>query len=222
MSARAASTSDARKRKAEEDEHHCRPECVEPDAHVAADLPPVLPDASSKLAAIRELVEPLARQWDTGRMRPETFDQGVGALAQDVLQRLNDLTPPPVPRAPWEDISTDRENPTLAKVTWAGHGGVTGTFAAEVYCYEDLHGQACVGFADGHNGTFAVGRDFVTSVTLLHTFDPSVQVPVDRALIEALRGARDGRLGCPDVSVPATVAALLAALADGAEKGAES
>jgi len=39
---------------------------------------------------LRELAEPLAGQWHGGS-EPKTFDQGVGAMAQDLLARLDAL-----------------------------------------------------------------------------------------------------------------------------------
>ena len=51
-------------------------------AEVAAEM-------RATLTAIRELTEPLAGQWNGKWMTPDTFDRGVGALAQDVLAILD-------------------------------------------------------------------------------------------------------------------------------------
>lgn len=114
------------------------------------------------------------------------------------------LTPPPVPRAPWEDLSTDRSKPTLARVKadFGNHGW-------------NIVGEWWRGDGDLYaEGDLMCGLEHVVSVTLLDTYDPSTQVPVDRALIDRI---------FRELNTDSTEALdELAALADGAEKGAQS
>jgi hypothetical protein len=106
--------------------------------------------------------------------------------------------PDPAPVAPVDDISTNQERPTLARVTWNPSGLVETRLVFRKGGL--LH--------DADNG-FSIGplRN-VTSVEPLHVI-PADHVAVPRAAMDALRAARDGRLGCPDSSVPPLVNALL-------------
>lgn len=129
-------------------------------------------------------------------------------------------TPPPKPEPEpaWSVLSTDRDNPTLAKVTWKDAPEYETT--AEVFV-EDGHVWRVNDSSAPHQGAGSqkIGRfEDVTDVELLHTHNPETHVPVERALIdEAVRlveldmphRLRDLDLG--------PVAAFLAALADGAQ-----
>lgn len=209
-----ASTSDARKRKAEEVEHHCRPECVEPDAHVAADLPPILPNPREEgwvLRAAGDVIEagtPYVAKWPDDESYSEAFPHGTAKPLRVPEDCCTYWTPPPVPRAPWEDISTDREKPTLARVT-----SNRNTFVGEFWVDGDRVRRV------EHVGTGWLCLDEeVESVELLHTFTPVTQVPVDRALIDEAAAWNKGGA----VRQSHQIVADLAAFADGAEKGAES
>lgn len=116
-------------------------------------------------------------------------------------------TPPPAPAAPWSVISTDRENPTLARVTWAK--GVRSEESSTAMYYRNERGI----FDEWDVG---IGQlDDIESVELLDTYSPESHVLVERALVdEAARGG--------GAWAALSIVRRLAALADGDEKGAES
>jgi len=115
-------------------------------------------------------------------------------------------TPPPAePEPVWSVLSTDREKPTLAKVTYQlprvseKYVGIGAFFRVD--------GEVCL--ADGDEGDFITGEKTITSVELLHTYNPETHVLVARAvfdhvLVELRELCGDG---CATVSA-------LAALAD--------
>src|SRR5690606_4661009 len=118
-------------------------------------------------------------------------------------------TPPPAPREPWRDISTDRDKPTLAKVTWAVGKTSTGMY------YRDDRGV----YDEWRD---RIGRlDSVKSVEVLRTYDPETHVPVERALIdEAARYAASFADALMDArfTTAADLIRSLASLADGADR----
>ena len=199
-----ASTSDARKRKAERD----------------TEQPPTLPDTSGWVK--REPGDVI----ESGTPYV-VLEQGVAryvsARDQDVLVTGNTgqtyWTPPPAEHAPvWSVISTDRDQPTLA---WVRLGERVQPVLREWYRTDELL------FSPNTHGRFDSQATCqlrqVSSVEVVRTC-PETHVPVDRALVEvAQRRCRswDRDLGYPGSSVDdADLIRSLAALAD--EKGAES
>lgn len=89
------------------------------------------------------------------------------------------LTPPPAPSEPWSVISTDRDKPTLARVTldYGDHGETITDFWWRT---------GDKGLIAGHHGVYE--STHVTDVELLHTHNPETHVPVERALIDEAAG----------------------------------
>lgn len=205
MSTRAASTSDARKRKAEAREPvdgmgFGAPFTIDTSKPPPESLPPVLPNPREEGWVLREPGDVIEAGTRVAIYWPSRDEWAIQTLLERRViseRHAMHFAPPPVPRAPWEDISTDREKPTLAKVT-------------------RLHGQSVIDYwwLDGRtieSAGWALVLADIESVELIPTFDPSTHVPVDRALIERILTS-GGNSGLR----------TLAALADGAEKGAES
>lgn len=116
----------------------------------------------------------------------------------------------------WAAISTDPERPTLARVTFAGYpdGIVSRWWRDRDRLYND----------ESHYDTSSFYADYVTSVTVLHTYDPETHVPVERApsadsvLVRELRLSLG--LTCPDEYMATALRSALAALADWAGRSA--
>lgn len=195
-----AATSDARKRLAEK-----------------SDQPPTLPDTSGWEPI--ELTDGerkfLAESTATLESKVERI-VGLRLAGKEAL-----LDPPPVEPAPWEDISTDAESPTLA---WVRLGPNVQPVLRHWYRNDELL------FSPNPHGKFTTQAtctlEQVTDVELIHTYDPETHVPVERALIdEAARmvawwSAQTSER--PEKRDAHEYVWALAALADGAEKGAES
>lgn len=187
-----ASNSDARKRKAEKDQRTIEVK-VDVDTDELREWAGKHADAGQ--AGVAHVLYATARQLETGSV-PAFLDGGESA--------------PPAPSEPWRDISTDRDNPTLAKVTWepgspdglVGQWWLDGDFLCRV----------------GDSAWRVV--DHITHVELLHTHDPETHVPVERALIdEAARLVEWWNTDSFDSSPPSDdreILTALAALADGA------
>lgn len=201
-----ASTSDARKRQAEKDQDVTvvsRQEfCQILDKLDEADLPPSLPDTSGWVRRLPgDVIE---------AGTPYVFISTSQSVSVGTIRRNYKLdkhvpgtywTPPPVEPAPWERISTDREWPTLAKVTWTNaKDGVRRSQTAKVYVSSTY-------VYDEWDHPVGLTKH-VTSVELLHTHNPETHIPVERALIERIV---DGG------GVTYTDLRALAALADGAQ-----
>lgn len=107
-------------------------------------------------------------------------------------------------REPWVDISTDQERPTDAYVN-----GVPGRY----WLHE--HGVIMHG-PGGDTVGWVCSREDVTSVEMLHTYDPEKTEPVDRDVAHDLR-SHAKCLADPLLACPHNVDGLLAALADGAQ-----
>lgn len=186
-----ASSSDARKRKAEKDESNWQPiELTDGERKFLAESTATLESKVERIIGLR------------------------------LAGKESVLDPPPVPAAPWSVISTDRDKPTLAKVTW-NSGNLVETRRL---------------FRDGDDlfdgdSEFHVGPvKNVTHVELLHAYSPESHVLVERARAEQMdalvdeaarwrdhdRDAGEGRRSGYEILLS------LAALADGDEKGAES
>lgn len=116
------------------------------------------------------LVERVADRLET------EFGDDLPVDVRAALNVLRDATLPEIAK-PWSVISTDRDKPTLAKVTWAD--GVRGGKTSTGMYYRNDRGI----YDEWHDG---IGRlDSIESVEVLHTHDPVTHVPVERALIEA-------------------------------------
>ena len=205
-----ASSTDARKRKAERET-----------------APPILPDTWIDGDVIRhcDIDEGTwvrtGRKWhncersDTGRVFDDDWATRVIVNGYGkVLHANRESAVASLPPAPvWSVISTDEDQPTLARVTFDSD------FTTTRLVFRDDH------FVYDADSVDNIGRlDYIYRVELLHTHNPATQVPVDRSLVEvAQRRCRswDRDLGYPGSSVDdADLIRSLAALAD--EKGAES
>lgn len=141
-----------------------------------AELPPALPDTSSWVRrAPGDVIE---------AGTPYVFISTAQSMSVRTMRRDYRLdehvpgvywTPPPAPREPWSVLSTDRDKPTLAKVTYTVPGKVDQSQTARVYYSE---------------GTVLDEWDYavadleqVVSVESL-TVCPVTHVPVERALID--------------------------------------
>lgn len=187
-----ASTSDARKRKAERD----------------TDQPPTLPDISGWVKRepgdVIEAGTPyVCRTRPTGRL---VFHPAASLDFTDPFPSLSGTsywTPPPAPAPVWSVISTDREKPTLA---WVRLGHRVQPVLRQWYRTDDLL------FSPNTHGRFDSQATCqlvqVSSVELLHTHSPETHVPVERALVERLLGGVSADFARAQVD--------LAALADGA------
>lgn len=201
-----ASTSDARKRRAEHEFLHATIG-EQPVKFQDTDQPPVLPDTSTWVRrAPGDVIEagtPYAWRDSLGHVGFSDGDRhqvGVHNLAM--------WTPPPASPEPWERISTDRERPTLARVTFATGLEVVGNWVRNADEYIHLVGDT---------GSY---RDLarVTSVELLHTHSPDTHVPVERALIDEAASWRDHERDAGQGHRSGYEILLsLAALADGAQ-----
>lgn len=212
---RTASTSAARKRKAEKDGASEREPLGEfyLDELPDKDLPPVLPDTSGWVkrepgdvieagtpymgADSKALDGPLVQWKPNGR----DYDWTVGS------HHMTIWTPPPAPREPWRVISTDRDKPTLAKVTFGSDYATTAeVFVEGGYVWRVMDATAPQGVGSSKIGTIAM----LTDVELLHTHDPETHVPVERALIdEAARAKHVAEPWGPLYDVVSRLAALL-------------
>lgn len=212
---RTASTLDARKRQAERDLLHGtignQPvEFSMPSAASASSLPPTTdlpPVPDSRRAA--ELI------WFHLAHAPMVSDEDRAALnayARDIYDRaVSKPTPPHAPRESWRVISTDRDKPTLAKVTFGSDYATTAeVFVEGGYVWRVMDATAPQGVGSSKIGTIAM----LTDVELLHTHDPETHVPVERALID--EAARAKHVAEPWGPLYDVVNAL-AALAAGAE-----
>lgn len=174
-----ASTSDARKRKAERDGSNWHP--IE------------LTDGERKF---------LAESTATLESKVERII-GLRLAGKESL-----LDPPPVEPAPWERLSTDRDQPTDAYVS-----GVPGRYWRS--------GRALWMVAEDGNHYCLPDLTPGTDVELLHTYSPETHVPVERALIERadslVRAGVLDMLGDKYLHETADLLKALAALADGAE-----
>lgn len=144
-----------------------------------AELPPALPDTSTWVRrAPGDVIE-------AGTPYVVTFSDRLTVaeprnlpftVSAEVAKVCTYWTPTPAPSEPWLAISTDRDKPTLAKVTWAD--GVRGGKTSTGMYYRNDRGI----YDEWHDG---IGRlDSIESVEVLHTHDPVTHVPVERALIE--------------------------------------
>lgn len=164
---------------------------------------------------ITEKLEPCGDQPDTSAViayLEATLDNtGPGVTwsnseVQQVVQGALDLlTPPPVPREPWHDLSTDRSKPTLAKVTFDDGAEFGRMSYTGLWWFDEASGLVK---RDGDSPSSRWAMEHIVSVELLSTHDPVTQVPVDRALIDDLLSA--------DVRTVFGARAALAALADAA------
>lgn len=115
------------------------------------------------------LVERVADRLET------EFGDDLPVDVRAALNVLRDATLPEIAK-PWRAISTDRDKPTLAMVTWKN--GVRGGKTSTGMYYRNDRGI----YDEWHDG---IGRlDSIESVEVLHTHDPVTHVPVERALIE--------------------------------------
>lgn len=161
---RTAASSDARKRLAE--------------AGASESLPPVLPDTSGwvqcKPGYVIEAGAPFVVADDADKVDLRLLGAPLAFTIEEVTP-FTYWTPPPVPREPWHDLSTDRSKPTLAMVSFGGEKSVVGHWwIANGYLLRE----------------FDPGQwryESVTSVEMLSTHDPVTQVPVDRALIDEVK-----------------------------------
>lgn len=170
-----------------------------PRDELEANQPPVLPDTSGWVQ--REPGDVI----EAGT--PYVFISTAQSMSVRTMRRDYRLdehvpgvywTPPPAPVPVWSVLSTDREKPTLARVTWregCSPNVTRGEYWRDERYVLDVYGER-VGSLD----------EDVATVTPLHALDPSTHVPVERALIDEV--LRAGGL---------TTGALraLAALADG-------
>lgn len=142
------------------------------------DQPPALPDTSGWVKrAPGDVIEagtPYAYRIQCGETAVVTSGVDGGFLVPSANHGTY-WTPPPAPREPWSVLSTDRDKPTLAKVTYTVPGKVDQSQTARVYYSE---------------GTVLDEWDYavadleqVVSVESL-TVCPVTHVPVERALIE--------------------------------------
>lgn len=212
---RTASTSDARKRIEERrlpevtaDQMRVAEESIS-DAAVfsrpTTDVPPVLPDTSGWVKrAPGDVIEagtPYVARHSDGGTYFATDERFVAGSDPTIW------TPPPAPREPWHEISTDRAKPTDAYVN-----GVPGRYwleGANVHVL-DANGDDC----------WVCTSEFVTDVELLHTYDPVTHLPVERALIDeaALYAETTAdTLTAAGFLTASELVRRLAALADGAE-----
>ena len=211
-----ASTSDARKRKAEREAEQ-----------------PVLPDKWIDGDVIRHCDRNqgtwvrTGRKWhncersDTGRVFDDDWATRVIVNGHGKVLHANRESAvaslPPVPAPVWSVISTDRDQPTLAKVTWAG-GKLGGTFTGSLVVHEET-GQIALALGGGYT-VLAIALDLITHVEVL-TVCPETQVPVDRSLIEeaARRVAwwDDGEGVSSDSMLSVAIVRSLAALAEGSK-----
>lgn len=205
---------------------HLVPRVPEP-----ADQPPVLPDTSGWVKrAPGDVIEAGTRVAIHWEERDEWAIQTLSGRRVIGEGFATHWTPPPVPREPWRDLSTDWDKPTLAKVTWKEpiEFAVTGLLFVE-------HGyvRLVIDSTDTHGrfGTKKIGDiETIESVELLDTYDPATHLPVERALIdEAARLVEwwnTDSFDSPPRSGDRTAAEILtalAALAAGAESnGGES
>lgn len=195
---RTASTTDARKRQADRE---------------TAEQPPQFPDTTGWVKRepgdVIEAGTPFVYQTQpTGRL---TFHPAASLNFTAPFPSLSGTaywTPPPAPAPVWSVISTDRDQPTLARFTYGSDVSETRlVFRDDHFIYD----------ADSDDN---LGRlDCIARVELLDTHDPETQVPVERALIdEAVQIADSFDV---DPAWPFRFVDKIAALADGAEKGAD-
>lgn len=221
---RTASTSDARERKAERlpevtaDQMRVAEQMISDDAVFArppADQPPALPDTSGWVKRAPGDVIEAGTPYvviDPDKTEVEAHFGGLD-FAVTVHPDGPLWTPPPAPREPWRDISTDRDQPTLAKVTSDSGQVVTREWwRSEIR----LNSEGI----DGDPGEYDwIYLPRVTDVELLRPC-PVTHMPVERALID--EAARAKHVAEPWGPLYDVVNAL-AALADGAESnGGES
>lgn len=142
------------------------------------DQPPTLPDTSSwvrrapgdVIEAGTPYVVAFADRLTVAEPRDLPF-----TVSAEVTKVCTYWTPPPAPSEPWSVISTDRDKPTLARVTLKDCSPMDGSW----WRHAD-YGQLLVADTDF---TWADLKD-IESVELLHTHSPETHVPVERALID--------------------------------------
>ena len=156
-----ASNSDARKRKAEKDQRviEVKVDVGTDEIDIDGNLIPLadLPNYARRLTAALAESQREAKE-----------------LSAALTEMRPDLTPPPAPRDPWSVISTDRDKPTLAKVTWE-HGTPNGLVGR----WWLVGGRRLCRDGDRHSRR----TDHVAHVEVLHTYDPETHVPVERAAL---------------------------------------
>lgn len=175
----------------------------------AADQPPVLPDTSGWVKrAPGDVIEAgtpyvfLSVDSSATVTRPDGAEGPIAVGPTDTY-----WTPPHVPREPWRVISTDRDQPTLAKVTFDSGQVVTREWWRSEICLNSEE----IDSDPGEHDWIHLSR--VTDVELLHTHDPVTHVPVERALID--EAARAKHVAEPWGPLYDVVNALAALAADG-------
>lgn len=203
-----ASTSDARKRKAEKSEARASGgqlgTFVDPYDRADRGETTVVPPGTVTVPrdALRWALDTLGQ----ADLLPA---HAGGLLHSDDLRDA--IAPPPAEPVPWEAISTDREQPTTAWVTFenAEDEPVLGRW------FRDKTGRIS---CRGRGGWGEV--QYVIAVNLVTVLDPETHVPVERALIdEAAEYAEAWDSGRGEKARGAAYSLVrdLAALADGAE-----
>ncbi|WP_269304875.1 hypothetical protein [Aeromicrobium sp. HA] len=197
--------SDARKRAAEKAQEFITSAAQAYD--VAADQPPTLPDTSTWVRrAPGDVIEagtPYIYRSDVDGALTH-YPSGRGSrYSIDADMPGSYWTPPPAPSEPWSSISTDRDKPTLARVTWDDGSSFTGNLHVDGKIIRDDLTQS-MGLASE-----------IESVDLLHTHNPETHVPVERALIERVLNGGDTaqRLRADGLFGIASAVAALASLA---------